>query len=50
MMLPNPVSLHLLTGNNYDLTDCLNQLATDLDKRYKQLIAGNPEIKEGICF
>jgi len=37
---PNPVSLFLLTGISYDLTVCLNQLGTDLDKRYKQLIAG----------
>ncbi len=39
--LPNPVSLRLLSGLNYDLLTCLNQLATDLDKRYKQLIGGN---------
>ena len=26
---------------SYDLSACLNQLGTDLDKRYKQLIAGN---------
>lgn len=38
---PNPVSLRLLTGMNYDLPTCLNQLASHLDKRYKQLIAGN---------
>lgn len=45
--LPNPVSLRLLTGKNYDLTECLRQIAGDLDKRYKQLIAGNaPQIKE----
>jgi BirA family biotin operon repressor/biotin-[acetyl-CoA-carboxylase] ligase len=37
----NPVSLRLLTGMSYDLPACLNQLGTDLDKRYKQLIAGN---------
>lgn len=37
---PNPVSLLRLTGRNYDLDVCLNQLATDLDGRYKQLIAG----------
>lgn len=38
---PNPVSLSMLTGRSYDLFSCLNLLATDLDKRYKQLIAGN---------
>jgi BirA family biotin operon repressor/biotin-[acetyl-CoA-carboxylase] ligase len=36
---PNPVSLKLLTGLNYDLTNCLSQLASDLDRRYKQLIS-----------
>ncbi|MFA5818944.1 MAG: biotin--[acetyl-CoA-carboxylase] ligase [Bacteroidales bacterium] len=36
---PNPVSLSLLTGSSYDLATCLNQLASDLDKRYKQLIS-----------
>jgi len=35
---PNPVSLSILTGTKYDLNLCLNQLLTDLDKRYKQLI------------
>jgi BirA family biotin operon repressor/biotin-[acetyl-CoA-carboxylase] ligase len=37
---PNPVSLHLLSGLTYDLRDCLSNLGSDLDKRYKQLIAG----------
>ncbi len=36
---PNPVSLSLITGISYDLTTCLNQLASDLDKRYKQLLS-----------
>jgi BirA family biotin operon repressor/biotin-[acetyl-CoA-carboxylase] ligase len=36
---PNPVSLSQLTGENYDITDCLKQLAYDLDKRYKQLVS-----------
>ena len=40
---PNPVSLCLLTGIRYNLPDCLDLLAKDLDKRYKQLIAGNVE-------
>jgi len=39
--VPNPVSLRLLSGLNYDLPTCLNQLGIDLDKRYKLLIAGN---------
>jgi len=36
---PNPVSLVILTGVSYDIGICLNQLASDLDKRYKQLIS-----------
>ncbi len=36
---PNPVSLSQLTGENYDLNDCLRELCSDLDKRYKQLIS-----------
>jgi BirA family transcriptional regulator, biotin operon repressor / biotin---[acetyl-CoA-carboxylase] ligase len=39
--LPNPVSLNMLTGTTYDRNGCLTQLGKDLDKRYKQLIAGN---------
>lgn len=38
---PNPVSLNNLTGIEYDLNDCLNQLSSDLGKRYKQLISEN---------
>jgi BirA family transcriptional regulator, biotin operon repressor / biotin---[acetyl-CoA-carboxylase] ligase len=37
---PNPVSLKQLTGETYNIESCLNQLSGDLDKRYKQLIAG----------
>jgi BirA family transcriptional regulator, biotin operon repressor / biotin---[acetyl-CoA-carboxylase] ligase len=36
---PNPVSLSILTGRQYDLDDCLRQLSRELDKRYKQLIS-----------
>jgi BirA family transcriptional regulator, biotin operon repressor / biotin---[acetyl-CoA-carboxylase] ligase len=44
---PNPVSLRMITGKDYDLNTCLNLLTSDLDKRYKQLIAGNHmQIKE----
>lgn len=39
--VPNPVSLNQLTGVNYDLPSSLEKLASDLDKRYKQLIGGN---------
>jgi BirA family biotin operon repressor/biotin-[acetyl-CoA-carboxylase] ligase len=35
---PNPVSLSILTGQKYDLSKCLIQLASDLDLRYKQLL------------
>jgi BirA family transcriptional regulator, biotin operon repressor / biotin---[acetyl-CoA-carboxylase] ligase len=38
---PNPISLKMITGKDYDLSVCLNQLASDLDNRYKQLIGGN---------
>jgi len=44
---PNPVSLKIVTGMNFNLTTCLDQLVSDLDKRYKQLIAGKyDQIKE----
>jgi BirA family biotin operon repressor/biotin-[acetyl-CoA-carboxylase] ligase len=36
---PNPVSMKLLTGTNFDLTTCLSQLASELDKRYKQIVS-----------
>jgi BirA family transcriptional regulator, biotin operon repressor / biotin---[acetyl-CoA-carboxylase] ligase len=38
---PNPVSLTNLTGKQYELRNCLNKLASDLDKRYKCLISGD---------
>lgn len=38
---PNPVSLKQISGKTYDLSASLGLLAEDLDKRYKQLIAGN---------
>jgi len=38
---PNPVSLANLTGKRYDLDNCLSQLTSDLDKRYKFLISGD---------
>ena len=38
---PNPVSLSLITGMSHDLATCLDQLASDLDKRYKQLLSEN---------
>ena len=38
---PNPVSLKMITGIDYDLNLALNQLLFCLDKRYDQMIAGN---------
>ena len=43
---PNPVSLSNLTGNQYDLGDCLIKLTSALDKRYKYLISGDIDIVE----
>jgi|WetSurSiteA1Bulk_404760.scaffolds.fasta_scaffold51605_2 BirA family transcriptional regulator, biotin operon repressor / biotin---[acetyl-CoA-carboxylase] ligase len=40
---PNPVSLSIITGVNYDLQHCLMQLTSDLDKRYKCLISGDSD-------
>ncbi len=39
--LPNPISLKLITGKEYDPYFCLKQLAECLDLRYKQVLAGN---------
>ncbi len=36
---PNPVSLRMVTGVTYDIQTCLNQLISDLDIRYKQLLS-----------
>jgi len=38
---PNPVSMKIITGKEYDLKSSLSLLASDLDKRYKQVISGN---------
>lgn len=35
---PNPVSLSKLTGLQYDLGECLNQLSDDINERYQQLV------------
>ena len=37
---PNPVSMSLITGIEYDPEECLSQLAIAIDKRYSQLLAG----------
>jgi len=44
---PNPISLSMITGKDFDIGTCLTQLISDLDKRYKQLISGEyGKIKE----
>jgi BirA family transcriptional regulator, biotin operon repressor / biotin---[acetyl-CoA-carboxylase] ligase len=43
--IPNPTSLRLITGMEYDTSTCLRQLSEAIDKRYKQLIAGGRNIK-----
>ena len=40
---PNPVSLKMLTGEEYDPKICLKQLIKNLDKSYKQLLAADHE-------
>jgi len=40
---PNPVSLKMITGKNYDLEECLNALCRCIDKRYFQLMSGKTE-------
>lgn len=37
---PNPVSLRQLTGREYDTAACLNELASNLDRRYTSIIPG----------
>ncbi|NMC38862.1 MAG: biotin--[acetyl-CoA-carboxylase] ligase [Bacteroidales bacterium] len=38
---PNPVSLKMITGKDYDPEECIRHLAVTLDKRYKQILAGD---------
>ena len=38
--IPNPVSLKMITGINYDTDLCLKELLKCLDMRYKKLITG----------
>ncbi len=42
--LPNPVSLKILTGKEFDPDYCLKQLAGCLDLRYKQVISGSWDV------
>lgn len=43
--IPNPASLRLITGTEYETAACLKQLSESIDKRYKQLIGGGRNIK-----
>jgi BirA family biotin operon repressor/biotin-[acetyl-CoA-carboxylase] ligase len=38
---PNPVSMKAITGKDYNVEFCLNEVASDLDRRYKQLLSEN---------
>ncbi len=39
--IPNPVSLKMLTGTEYNTGSCIKELLTSLDERYKQLLYGD---------
>jgi len=41
---PNPVSMSILTGSEYDIDLCLTQLANAIDKRYESLNKGEHEL------
>jgi len=41
---PNPVSLSILTGKEYNTDICLSELSMAIDKRYYHLIAGESEM------
>ena len=41
---PNPVSMSMITGKEYDIDLCLKELTDDLDNRYEQLKSGRNEI------
>jgi BirA family transcriptional regulator, biotin operon repressor / biotin---[acetyl-CoA-carboxylase] ligase len=43
---PNPVSLKIIIRRKSDLTTCLNEVASDLDARYKQLTEDKNRIRE----
>jgi BirA family transcriptional regulator, biotin operon repressor / biotin---[acetyl-CoA-carboxylase] ligase len=40
-ILPRPVSLKMATGKEYNISDCLQELLSDLDRRYKHLMYGD---------
>jgi len=41
---PNPVSMSILTGKEYDIDNCLTELSKAIDKRYTLLMKGSSEI------
>ncbi|MBK9390833.1 MAG: biotin--[acetyl-CoA-carboxylase] ligase [Bacteroidetes bacterium] len=41
---PNPVSMTILTGKEYDTDNCLTELSMAIDKRYDLLMKGKNEI------
>jgi BirA family biotin operon repressor/biotin-[acetyl-CoA-carboxylase] ligase len=41
--IPNPTSLSLITGVDYDTASCLKNLSAAIDRRYRQLITGETE-------
>lgn len=41
---PNPVSMSILTGKEYDTDNCLAELSNAIDKRYDLLMKGRNEI------
>lgn len=41
---PNPVSLSIITGTEYDTDECFKELSETLDKRYNLLISGKHNV------
>ncbi len=41
--IPNPTSLRIITGVDYDTVVCLKNLSAAIDRRYKQLITGEKD-------
>jgi BirA family transcriptional regulator, biotin operon repressor / biotin---[acetyl-CoA-carboxylase] ligase len=39
--IPNPVSMKMITGRVYNTGECLREVTSHLDKRYKQVISGS---------
>lgn len=41
---PDPVSLKTVTGKEFNITDCLNDVLAGIDMRYKQLLYGDRKL------